>query len=205
MRRHPDVSLAIIAGGQGSRLSGVPKGLLVHQGRTLLSRLLDLRTLVGEVFLVANDPRAYATYGVSTVPDVVPDRGAPGGVHAALVYARTEWVLALGCDMPFIAPEVVELVLSARAAEVDIVAFEIAGRIEPLLAAYRQDIAGPWGTALASAPSFGRLFRAFRTKLLSERALRAVDADMRAVVSINTPDDAARFAIQLPDLSGAAP
>lgn len=204
MGRYPDVSLAIIAGGRGSRLSGVPKGLLVRQGRTVLSRLLELSSLTADIFLVANDAAPYATYEVKSVPDVVEGRGAPGGVHTALVYARTEWVLAVGCDMPFVSSEVAELVLSSRAEGVDIVAFEIDGRLEPLLAAYRKALAPAWGSALEASPSFARLFRSFRTRLLPEQALRTVDPDMRAVVSINTPTDVARFAIELP-ASGSAP
>ncbi len=205
MGRYPDVTLAIIAGGRGSRLSGAPKGLLVHQGRSLLSRLLDLAPLVEDVLLVANDPEAYATYALHAVPDVMPDRGAPGGVHTALLYARTEWVLALGCDMPFVSPAVVEVVLSERAGDLDIVAFEVGGRIEPLLAVYRAAIAERWGSSVAAGRSFRTLFQAFRTRLLAEDALRAIDPDMRAVVSINTPSDLARFEIRFPSASGGAP
>jgi len=203
MGRHPDVSLAIIAGGRGSRLSGAPKGLLVHQGRSLLSRLLDLTPLVEDVLLVANDPEAYAPYALRTVSDVMPDRGAPGGVHTALLYARTEWVLALGCDMPFVSPAVAELVLSERSGDLDIVAFEVGGRIEPLLAVYRSAIAERWGRSLAGEPSFRTLFQAFRSRLLAQDALRAVDPDMRAVVSINTPSDLARFGILVPSSGGS--
>ncbi len=205
MQPRVNASLAIIAGGRGSRLSRAPKGLLVHQGRSLLSRLLELRPLVDEVLLVANDPTAYAEYGLRTVPDVVPNRGAPGGVHAALVHARSEWVLAVGCDMPFVAPPVAELVLSARADDVDIAAFEVNGRLEPLLALYRSAIAPRWGSALSAHPPFRSLFRDFRAKLLPEEALRAVDPDMRAIVSINTPEDLARFGVQLPAALRSAP
>jgi len=205
MGLHPDVSLAIIAGGHGSRLSGAPKGLLVHQGRSLLSRLLDLTPLVEDVLLVANDPEAYATYALRTVPDVVPDRGAPGGVHTALLYARTEWVLALGCDMPFVTPAVAEVILAERAGDLDIVAFEVGGRIEPLLAVYRADIAERWGRSLVAEPSFKTLFQAFRSRLLAEDALRAVDPDMRAIVSINTPIDLGRFEIRIPPPPRGAP
>ena len=205
MERHSDVSLAIIAGGQGSRLAGTPKGLLTYHGRSFLSRVLDLQSALGEVLLVANEPAPYAAYLLRTVADAIPNRGAPGGVHAALTHARTEWILAVGCDMPFVTRAAVELLLSARADQTDIVAFEINGTLEPLLALYRSAIAATWGSALSSHPSFRDLFRAFRTTLLSEETLKAVDPGMRATVSINTPEDLARFGVQLPDLVPTAP
>jgi molybdopterin-guanine dinucleotide biosynthesis protein A len=205
MRRHSNVSLAIIAGGQGSRLSGIPKGLLVHEGRSILSRLLDLQSLIPEVVLVSNEPAHYSAYALPTVADVIPNRGAPGGVHAALARARSEWVLAVGCDMPFVTRSVAELVLSAIGDQVDIVAFEINGRLEPLLALYRSAIAGAWGSALSSHPSFRDIFQLFRVRLLSDEALRAVDPGMRAIVSINTPSDLARFGVLLPASTPSVP
>ncbi|HKD42184.1 MAG TPA: molybdenum cofactor guanylyltransferase [Myxococcaceae bacterium] len=205
MRRHSNVSLAIIAGGRGSRLSGIPKGLLTYDGRSVVSRLLDLQALVSEVLLVSNEPSPYASFALRTVADVIPNRGAPGGLHAALVHARTEWVLAVGCDMPFIVPAVAELILSARAADEQIVAFEINGRLEPLLALYHSAIAGAWGAALSPQPSFRDIFQLFRVRLLSEEMLRAVDPSMRAIVSINTPADLAQFGVKLPASTPSVP
>src|SRR5688572_18613960 len=111
---YPDVTLAIIAGGLGRRLSGVPKGLLEVEGRTVLERLLSLAPRFGDMLLVANAPERYARFGLRTVADVVQDKGAPGGVHAALVAARTPWVVAVACDMPFVTPGVLRALLDAR-------------------------------------------------------------------------------------------
>jgi molybdopterin-guanine dinucleotide biosynthesis protein A len=179
-------------------LSGVPKGLLLRGGRPLVEHLLDLTPLIAEVTLVANEPEPYARFGLRTVTDVIPGRGAPGGVHAALVHARTEWVLAVACDMPFVTRAVAELIIGATGQDVDIVACEVNNRLEPLLAVYRSALAGQWGAALESNPSFRQLYRQFRVRLLAEQALRAVDGDMRATVSINTPDDLRRFGVEPP-------
>ena len=201
----PNATLAIIAGGKGSRLQGIPKGLLALDGRTLLSRLLDLRPFFADALLVTNAPEVYAQYGVRSVRDVVSDRGAPGGVHAALVHARTDWIVAIACDMPFVSAEVTQLLLRSRTEARDVICFEVAGRPEPLLAAYRSSIAGVWGRALTAEPSFRELFRHFRTHLVSDSELRQVDPGMRAIASVNTPEDLARFGISWPSTEGSAP
>src|ERR687892_557245 len=54
MAHHPDVTLAILAGGQGRRLGGVVKGLLEHEGRPLIAHLLDLRDRFADAFVVAD-------------------------------------------------------------------------------------------------------------------------------------------------------
>jgi molybdopterin-guanine dinucleotide biosynthesis protein A len=198
-REWPEVTLAIIAGGRGERLGGVAKGLLEVEGRTVVERVLGLGSLFGDVLLVANDAAPYARFGVRTVADVVRGRGAPGGVHAALAGAETQWVLAVACDMPFVSEAAVRVLLGARAPEVDAVAFTVAGRVEPLLALYRSTLAGPWGEALRTEePSLRQLLSRCRARLLPEESLRAVDAELRAVVSVNTPEDAARHGATLP-------
>jgi molybdopterin-guanine dinucleotide biosynthesis protein A len=194
----PDVTLSIIAGGQGRRLSGVPKGLLSVDGRTVLERLLAQSRHFGDTLLVANVPEPYARFGLRTVADVVRDKGAPGGVHAALASARTPWVVAVACDMPFISTEALRVLLSARSEAVDAVCFEISGRVEPLLAAYRTELAARWGEALKEDPSLRQLLSQVRTRLLSEDSLRAVDPGLRSLVNVNTPEDLARHGVTLP-------
>src|SRR5574337_2207563 len=101
--RFPDCTGALIAGGQGSRLGGVAKGLLLRDGEPIAARALRMfRELFAESLLVANDAAPYAELGVRTTPDLVAGRGAPGGLHAALSAARTDWVFTAACDMPFL-------------------------------------------------------------------------------------------------------
>jgi molybdopterin-guanine dinucleotide biosynthesis protein A len=166
---------------------------------TVLERLLELAPLFAQVLLVANAPEPYARFGLRTVADVVADKGAPGGVHAALVGARTAWVFAVACDMPFVRPEAVRVLLEARGPEVDAVCFTVQGRVEPLLAAYRAGLAGPWGEALNEGdPSLRELLSRCRARLLPEEALRAVDAQLRSVVNVNTPEELSRYGLTLP-------
>jgi len=147
------------------------------------------------VLLVTSDATPYAGFQVRSVPDVVPDRGAPGGVQAALAHAHTVWVLVVAVDMPFVTAPVVERLLSERSEAVDAVGFEMDGRLEPLLACYRSALAPAWETALASSPSLRELWQTVRTRRLGQAALVEVDPLGRALVSVNTPEEAAAFFI----------
>lgn len=197
---HPDITLALIAGGKGSRLGGVAKGLLRWRGAPLLEHQLALRPLFADLLLVCADPAPYAAWGLRSVADVVPGRGAPGGVHAALVHARTPWVLALGCDMPFVTEAALAPLLAARSADVDAVAYRVGGRLEPLLALYRRELAALWAPQLGAqpGPSFGQLLAPARVLLLEEAALRAVDPELASVRSVNTPADLEALGVQRP-------
>ena len=193
-----DVSLAILAGGRARRLGGIPKGLLVRDGQPLLSHLLALAPRFAETLLVTSESAPYAGFEVRVVGDVVPGRGAPGGVHAALVQVRTPWVLVVAADMPFVTPAVVERLLAERSEALDAVGFEVEGRLEPLLACYRAALAPAWGEALARNPSLAELWQTVRTGRLPRAVLQQVDPDCRAILSVNTPEEAAAHAITLP-------
>ncbi len=194
----PDVTLAILAGGQGTRLGGVAKGLLRVGGLTTLERLRAFGSHFADSLLVANAPEPYARFGLRTVADVVKGKGAPGGVHAALGAARTEWVFAVACDMPFVTEAAARVVLDARGADVDAVCIEHDGRWEPLFAAYRTERVTRWGEALAEDPSLRRVLLGLRTRLLPVDALRAVDPELRALANVNTPEDLVRYGVALP-------
>ncbi|MBI3180877.1 MAG: molybdenum cofactor guanylyltransferase [Myxococcales bacterium] len=193
-----DATLAIIAGGKARRLDGAPKGLLAVEGRTAIERLLELSPLFEDVILVADDPSPYGRLGLRAVADRVKGKGAPAGVQAALAAARTSWVVAVACDMPFVARAAVERLLEERSAEVDAVCFRVGGRLEPLLAVYRASLAPAWEEWLSSGPSFGEIYARLRARILPEEALRAVDAGLGSVASVNTPEDASRLAVEVP-------
>ena len=176
------------------------KGLLRWRGRPLIAHQLALRPLFAEALLVTGDPGPYAAWGLRSAADVVPGRGAPGGVHAALVNARTPWVLALGCDMPFVTPEALAPLAAARSPGCDAVVYRVGGRLEPLLALYRRELADPWTAQLAAprGPSFRQLLEGARVEVLEEEVLRAVDPELASVRSVNTPEDLEALGVERP-------
>ena len=161
-------TLAILAGGKGTRLGGRDKGQLVCEGRTLLDRLLDLGALCSEVLIVKDD--------------LVPGKGAPGGVVTALMSARSSHVLIVACDMPWVTPQAIAPLLAARAAAI----FED----EPFPGLYPATLGPVWRDRLVSSPSMREL-------LASEPFLRLPLRDPRVVRSVNTPEDAKSLGVDM--------
>lgn len=96
-------SSLILAGGQGSRLAGRDKGLMVFNGEPVaahLSRLL--RGLGGELLISCNRNQAvYAAWADRLVVDDQPDFPGPlAGILAGLRACTTSHLLVLPCDMP---------------------------------------------------------------------------------------------------------
>ncbi len=101
----PSFSVAIIAGGKSSRM-GTDKSFVSIGGKPIIQHLLDRVRDIGQshTLLITNRPDDYAQLGLPMYSDVIADKGALGGIHAAVSHSPTEYVLAVACDMPFVEP-----------------------------------------------------------------------------------------------------
>ena len=101
--RPEDITGLVLAGGRGSRMGGVDKGLQNHRGLPLaLHALLRLQPQVGSVLLNANrNLAAYESMGAEVWPDAVADYPGPlAGFLAGLEHCETPWMLTVPCDTP---------------------------------------------------------------------------------------------------------
>lgn len=98
-----EVTGLILAGGRGSRMGGVDKGLQNFRGMPLaLQTLMRLAPQVGEVMINANrNLSAYESFGAPVWPDSLPDYAGPlAGFLTGLERCETEWLLTVPCDTP---------------------------------------------------------------------------------------------------------
>lgn len=179
------LTLAVIAGGAGRRLGGRVKGLLEVGGRPIIERLLELAGAVDPVLIVTQTPEAFARFGRPMVSDLVPDKGAPGGVVTALFHATTEWVFAVASDMPLLERSHLEALLTAATAGVDVVVATRDGSLEPLCALYRRSLVTSWQPALDANPSL--------RALIGQVPHVCVALPAGALESVNTPEDLVRL------------
>ena len=98
-----DITGLILAGGRGSRMGGVDKGLQIHRGRPLAAHALErLRPQVGRLMLNANrNLETYRAMGIPVWPDEVPDYPGPlAGMLAGLAHCETPLMATVPCDTP---------------------------------------------------------------------------------------------------------
>lgn len=188
-----DVALGVLAGGRSTRMGGVPKGTVPFLGRALIEHVLahTQRFEFSEVLISTRDAASYARYGHRLVADRTDGLGAPGAVSTLLHATRAEWLLVLACDMPIVAPAAIELLFETASQEPtsSAFAFEVAGRLEPLLGLYRTQAASQFEACVgAKGCSFQKLFNQLPGRVLPESALAAVDPTLRSVIGVNSPE-----------------
>ena len=98
-----DITGVILAGGRGSRMGGVDKGLQQFNGTPLVNTALErLQPQVGAVMINANrNIVEYESLGIAVWPDSVPGYAGPlAGFLAALEHCKTPWLVTVPCDTP---------------------------------------------------------------------------------------------------------
>ena len=98
-----DITGLILAGGRGSRMGGVDKGLQNFNGIPLaLHTLMRLGPQVESVMINANrNLSAYESFGSAVWPDASADFAGPlSGFLVGLERAETPYVLTVPCDTP---------------------------------------------------------------------------------------------------------
>ena len=115
-----DITGLILAGGRGSRMGGVDKGLQNHQGLPLaMHALMRLSLQVGHVMINANrNLGAYESLGVPVWPDALPDYPGPlAGFLAGLEHCETPYLVTVPCDTPGFPIDLVERLAAALEAD----------------------------------------------------------------------------------------
>ena len=106
MIENASVTGVVLAGGRGSRMGGVDKGLQNFNGMPLalhtLMRLQMQGPLIGQTMINANrNLSAYESFGVPVWPDGLADYAGPlAGFLTALERCETPWLLTVPCDTP---------------------------------------------------------------------------------------------------------
>ncbi|MDE2368185.1 MAG: molybdenum cofactor guanylyltransferase MobA [Burkholderiales bacterium] len=113
-----DITGLVLAGGRGSRMGGVDKGLQMHLGMPLaLHALLRLQPQVGRAMVNANrNLAAYESMGVPVWPDPIEDYAGPlAGWLAGIEHCETPYLVTVPCDTPGFPTDLVARLATALA------------------------------------------------------------------------------------------
>ncbi|HEX9215735.1 MAG TPA: molybdenum cofactor guanylyltransferase MobA [Gemmatimonadales bacterium] len=101
----------ILAGGKGSRMGGVDKGLQSFRGKRLVDHVyVRFAPQVGGIIINANqNQEEYKTFGVRVVSDAIGGFAGPlAGFHAGLSISKRPFLASVPCDSPFLPADLVE-------------------------------------------------------------------------------------------------
>jgi molybdopterin-guanine dinucleotide biosynthesis protein A len=186
------VTGVVQAGGRSTRMGGNPKALLDLGGQRIIERVVHaVAAVLDDIVIVTNTPDLYAFVGLPMVGDVYPDAGSLGGIYSGLDAARGEAAFTVACDMPFLSPEVIRLVVE-RASEADVVIPRVGGQLETLHAVYgKRCLAAIETRVRAGQYKITGFFGDVRVREIAEAEIAERGDVARIFMNVNTPEELA--------------
>ncbi|HXU89861.1 MAG TPA: molybdenum cofactor guanylyltransferase [Methylomirabilota bacterium] len=187
------VTGVIQAGGRSTRMGGEPKALLELGGKRIIERVIDaVGSVLDDLLVVTNTPERYAFLGLPMVPDAFPEGGALGGIYTGLRAAGGEAAFTVACDMPFLHPAIVRMVVE-RARDGDVVIPRTGDQLETMHAVYGKRCLGPMEARLrAGALKIVGFFPDVHVVELEAAGIARHRAPEIAFMNVNTPAELAR-------------
>ena len=190
------ISGCILAGGQGTRLGGIDKGLVKFGTSTLIEHAINrLSPQVESLIVNANrNTEKYNELGFSVVRDSNTTFDGPlRGFYAGLVHSDSDYVAFAPCDCPFFPLDLVQqLAKSLINSRVQISMAVAGGRPQPVFAIVSTDLQN---SLIKFLENGGRKIRHW---VESENYATVSFSDSMAFDNINTADDLREAETRLP-------
>lgn len=145
------LTAVLLAGGESRRM-GRDKATLEWRGQPLWKWQLEKLNALQpqQIFVSARSELPWIPAEVNLVVDAEPSHGPLSGLAAALAAAKTEHVIALAVDMPFMTVEQLRLLFYSAAPDIGTIPM-INGQAEPLSAIYPATARREFSRALQGA------------------------------------------------------
>ena len=184
-----DCTAIVMAGGDSSRM-GTDKANLTLGDQTLLQTVAaTMQQLFPQVIVSVRQPRA--GIDLPQVCDEQPNGGPLAGLAASLGKITTPWAFMVACDMPFVVPEVVELLAKYRLQHQAVVPV-VHGHPQPLAAFYAASCLGPLRASLAAQQkSLRNVLKQLDVRYVDEAEMLEADPLLRSFFDLDTPQDVA--------------
>lgn len=134
----------VLAGGRGSRMGEVDKGLQLFRGKPMVAHVIErLAPQVETLLINANrNQDTYATFGFPVVVDDIPGFAGPlAGLHIGMHRATTPYIVTAPCDSPFLPIDLVARLSAALDANnADLAVAKSEGFAQPVFSLTRTDL-----------------------------------------------------------------
>jgi len=115
---------------------GQNKAFIQIDGVPIISRIYTLFTrLFEEVIIVTNQMDAFKGIGTKVLQDLIPDKGALGGLYTGIFFSSFQYSFCVACDMPFINGSLVRYLFKNIGRD-DVIVPRTREGLEPLHAIY---------------------------------------------------------------------
>ncbi len=188
-----EISCIALAGGKSTRL-GRNKLKEIIGNKTLLERVLGTLSLFkGEIIIVTAKDTSLPSLPdyprIKIVNDIYPGSGSLGGIYSGLSVSKTNYNLAVACDMPLLNFDLLRYMVEISEG-FDLVAYNKEDRPEMLHAVYSQNCRMPMKSLILQKQlKIMGILPFVKSRYVTNNEIDKFDPQHLSFININTEED----------------
>ena len=189
MESKNSLSGIILSGGKSLRM-GENKAFLEIDGIPIITRIYDLfKELFQEVIIVTNQKEVFKNFDSKIYHDLMPDKGALGGLYTGIFFSSFQYSFCVACDMPFINKSLVEYLIK-NTQNNDVVVPRTKDGLQPLHAIYSKNCLHPIERIIEEGKyKIIDMYKMLRVRVVEEHEFLSLDPLRDSFININTPEE----------------
>ena len=188
-----NMTAIILAGGNSIRM-GQNKAFVPIDGVPIITRIHTLLTeLFDEVIIITNQNDLFKNLDSRIYADLLPDKGALGGLYTGVFFSSFDYSFCVACDMPFIKGSLVQFLIRNRD-NADAVVPRTSDGLQPLHAIYSKGCLDAMRRVIDQGKyKIIDFYNLVKVKILEESDFLYLDPLKESFMNVNTPEEL-RFA-----------
>jgi molybdopterin-guanine dinucleotide biosynthesis protein A len=169
---------------------GKNKAFIQVEGAPIIERIHNLfRELFQEVIIVTNDKDLFSNFDSKIYSDLIPDKGALGGLYTGIVFSSFHHSFCVACDMPFIRRPLVQYLIE-NVADEDVIVPRTKDGLQPLHAIYSKKCVDPIRKSIHEGKSkIIDIYDQVNVKIIDEKDFLCFDPRRESFINVNTPEE----------------
>ena len=179
----------ILSGGKSTRM-GENKAFIEIEGVPIIRRIYTLfKELFQEVIIVTNQQELFKNFDSKIYSDLLPNKGALGGLYTGLFFSTFQYSFCVACDMPFIKKPLVQYIIDNIKGE-DVIVPRTQDGLQPLHAVYSKNCLDPIKKIMEQGKyKIIDFYNRVNVKIVEEKDFTLLDPLRESFINVNTPEE----------------
>lgn len=169
---------------------GQNKAFIKIEGLPIIERICSLfKQLFQEVIIVTNETELFKSLDSKVYGDIIPNKGALGGLYTGVYYSLCKYSFCVACDMPFVNKPLVEfLIQSIR--DQDVIVPRTKDGLQPLHALYSKNCLNAMKETIEGGKyKILDFYTRVNVKIIEEEDFIYLDPSKTSFINVNTPEE----------------
>ena len=179
----------ILSGGKSLRM-GENKAFIDIEGVPIIQRIYTLfKELFHEVIIVTNQIELFKKFDSKIYSDLLPNKGALGGLYTGLFFSNFHYSFCVACDMPFLNKSLVQYLIK-RIGDEDVIVPRTKDGLQPLHAIYSKNCLDPIKEIIEQGKfKIIDIFHRVQVNIIEEADFISLDPFRESFINVNTPKE----------------